>query len=82
MRTEGKRTMTARERAVQSRRGAGVGWWHPTPKWWILLVTGVVTLLANWLISGEFGPTERGQAGFLLLTLATTWAKSNQGRGG
>lgn len=82
MRTEGKRTATARERAVQSRRGAGLAWWHPTPKWWILLVTAAGTLLGNWLISGEFGPTERGEAGLAVLALVTTWAKSNQGRGG
>jgi hypothetical protein len=73
---------TARERAVQSRRGAGHKWWEPTPKWWTLLVSGAASLLGNWLISGEFGATERGIAGALIIYLGTTWAKSNQGRGG
>jgi hypothetical protein len=53
-------------------------WWAPTPKWWTLLVTGWAGIAAQWIVSGEFGTTERGMCALLLGTLASTWAKSNK----
>jgi hypothetical protein len=53
-------------------------WWEPTPKWWTLLVTGWAGIAAQWIVSGEFGTTERGMCALLLGTLASTWAKSNK----
>jgi hypothetical protein len=73
---------TARERAVQARRGAGQKWWVPTPKWWTLLATSAATIVGSWIVTGAFDDVERGMAGTALLGLATTWAKSNEGKGG
>jgi hypothetical protein len=63
------------ERPARPKRRA---WWAPTPKWWTLLVTGGAGIAAQWIVSGEFGTTERGMCALLLGTLASTWAKSNK----
>jgi len=59
-----------------------VRWWVPTPKWWTLLATGTATILGSWIVTGAFDDVERGMSATLLAGLATTWAKSNNGKGG
>lgn len=73
--------MTARERSIRSRRGAGVKWWQPTPKWWTLLATSAAGIVSSTIITG-WDATERGMSGLAIVALATTWAKSNEGKGG
>jgi hypothetical protein len=72
---------TARERAVQARRGAGKRWWEPTPKWWTLLATQVAAIAASTIGTG-WDATESGMAATALVALVATWAKSNEGKGG
>lgn len=74
-------TATARQRAVQARRGAGQKWWQPTPKWWAQLVSSAAAIASSTLITG-WDATERGMSGLALVALAATWAKSNEGKGG
>jgi hypothetical protein len=57
-------------------------WWVPTPKWWTLLVTQAVAVVASWIVTGAFDDVERGMTGTALLGLAASWAKSNEGKGG
>jgi hypothetical protein len=73
--------MTGRERAVQARRGAGQEWWEPTPKWWSLLATSVAGIAGSTIVTG-WDATERGMTALALGSLAATWAKSNEGKGG
>jgi hypothetical protein len=53
-------------------------WWWPEQKWWTALVAGTTGIAAQWIVSGEFGTTERGMAALLLGTLTSAWLKSNK----
>jgi hypothetical protein len=51
--------------------------WKPTKKWLSGLVVGVLTIFANFLASGEFDGTERGQLVLLAIALAGSYFKTN-----
>jgi hypothetical protein len=51
--------------------------WKPTRKWYALVVTGVATILASFIDSGNFDATERGMSATLLVGAAAAYFKKN-----
>lgn len=51
--------------------------WKPTKKWVAALVTGVLTIFTNFLASGEFDGTERGQLVLLAIALVGAYFRHN-----
>jgi hypothetical protein len=51
--------------------------WLPTKKWWAALAGGVATVLASWIVTGEFDDVERGMVGTALTALVAAYFKSN-----
>ena len=54
-----------------------VSTWKPTKKWLAGLVTGVATVLASFIVTGEFGDVEKGMVATLVIALAGSFFKSN-----
>jgi hypothetical protein len=52
--------------------------WVPTRKWFALLVTDVASILASWLVTGDFNAPERAMAAAALVSLAATYATPNE----
>lgn len=49
----------------------------PTRKWFAALFTGLLTIFTNFLVSGEFDGTERGQVVLLAIALVGAYLKTN-----
>lgn len=52
--------------------------WRPTRKWWGLLVSGLASIVASWIVTGVFDDVERGMLGTLIVTLGTTYIVTNE----
>lgn len=52
--------------------------WKPTRKWVAALAGGVLTILAHYAVSGEFGGTERGELLILAAALAPAYLRRNE----
>lgn len=51
--------------------------YKPTKKWLAALITGLASILASVIITGELGDVERGMAATLLVSLTGAYFKSN-----
>lgn len=51
--------------------------WVPTKKWLATAVTGAAAIVANLIVSGEFGNTEQGMLATLLAGLVAAYLKGN-----
>lgn len=51
--------------------------WVPTKKWIAFVATGAASILANFIISGEFGDAERGMLATLVVSAAAAYFKQN-----
>lgn len=50
----------------------------PTRKWWAALATGIVSIVATWIVSGAFDGTEKGQLAALLVALVGAYFLPNE----
>ena len=51
--------------------------WLPTKKWFAALSGAVASILASWIVTGQFDDVERGMAGAAIVSLAAAYWKSN-----
>jgi hypothetical protein len=51
--------------------------WLPTQKWWAALAGSVASVLASWLVTGEFDDVERGMCATALTALVAAYWKGN-----
>ena len=51
--------------------------WLPTKKWIAALSGAIASILASWIVTGQFDDVERGMAGAAIVSLAAAYWKSN-----
>ena len=51
--------------------------WKPTKKFYALVVGGLASIAASWIVTGAFDDVERGMAATLLVGAVGSYFKSN-----
>jgi hypothetical protein len=52
--------------------------WRPTRKWLAGLAGSVATVVASWIVTGNFDDVERGMVGTALVALVAAYFQPNQ----